>query len=126
MNDVLLQVTLIGHHLTVTGWKLVGYGGALMFTLRWFVQMAASHARQHSYMPALFWHMSLAGSVLLLAYFIWGRNDSVGIISNLFPCLVAAYNLQLVSRERRLAATAAGGGGIDSGGNCAIGRGDRI
>jgi hypothetical protein len=29
--------------------------------------------------------MSLAGSFLLLAYFIWGRNDSVGIISNLFP-----------------------------------------
>jgi lipid-A-disaccharide synthase-like uncharacterized protein len=45
--------------------------------------------------------MSLAGSFLLLAYFTLGRNDSVGILSNLFPCLVAAYNLRLDLRHRR-------------------------
>jgi lipid-A-disaccharide synthase-like uncharacterized protein len=101
MNDILLQLTVLGHPVAVTGWKLVGYGGALMFTGRWFVQMAASHARRRSHVPLLFWYMSLAGSFLLLSYFIWGRNDSVGIISNLFPCLVAVYNLQLATRARR-------------------------
>jgi lipid-A-disaccharide synthase-like uncharacterized protein len=31
--------------------------------------------------------------VLLLSYFIWGKNDSVGVLSNLFPMMVALYNL---------------------------------
>lgn len=106
MNETLLQTTLLGHAVTVTGWKLIGYAGTLMFTGRWFVQMAASHARQKSHVPQTFWYMSLAGSFLLLAYFIWGNNDSVGIISNLFPCLVAVYNLHLVAREGRVTAPA--------------------
>jgi lipid-A-disaccharide synthase-like uncharacterized protein len=110
MNEILAQLTLFGHTVVVTGWKLVGYGGALMFTGRWFVQMAASRARQRSHVPELFWYMSLAGSGLLLAYFIWGRNDSVGIISNLFPSLVAIYNLQLVARHRHKTGGAPEGG----------------
>jgi lipid-A-disaccharide synthase-like uncharacterized protein len=32
---------------------------------------------------------------LLLAYFIFGKNDSVGILSHLFPLLIALYNLRL-------------------------------
>lgn len=101
MNEVLVVVTLLGHTLVVTGWKLVGYSGTLLFTGRWFVQLAASRARHRPHMPALFWYMSLGGSFLLLAYFVWGRNDSVGVLSNLFPCLVALYNLKLEARHRR-------------------------
>ncbi len=107
MNEKLVVVTLLGHTLVVTGWKLVGYSGTLLFTGRWFVQLAASRARRRTHMPALFWYMSLAGSFLLLAYFIWGRNDSVGVLSNLFPCLVALYNLQLEARHRRRTGDAA-------------------
>ena len=44
--------------------------------------------------------MSIAGSLLLLSYFIFGKNDSVGIISNLFPTFVASYNLYLDYRRR--------------------------
>ena len=29
--------------------------------------------------------MSISGSLLLLPYFIFGKNDSVGVLSNLFP-----------------------------------------
>ena len=107
MNETLAVIHLLGHTLVVSGWKLVGYAGILLFTGRWFVQLAASRAKQRPHVPPLFWHMSLAGSFLLLAYFIWGRNDSVGILSNLFPCLVALYNLQLEARHRR--AQSAGG-----------------
>ena len=39
--------------------------------------------------------MSLMGSFCLLTYFIFGKNDSVGILSNIFPSLVALYNLIL-------------------------------
>ena len=42
--------------------------------------------------------MSLLGSALLLSYFIWGKNDSVGILSNLFPMGVALYNFVMHRR----------------------------
>jgi lipid-A-disaccharide synthase-like uncharacterized protein len=52
--------------------------------------------------PRLFWHMSLRGSVLLLSYFIFSdKRDSVGVLSNLFPCGIARYNLFLDGRHRR-------------------------
>ena len=35
--------------------------------------------------PTVFWLMSISGSLLLLSYFVFGKNDSVGILSNLFP-----------------------------------------
>jgi lipid-A-disaccharide synthase-like uncharacterized protein len=52
-------------------------------------------------MPRMFWYMSLTGSILVLSYFTLGKNDSVGIISNLFPAFVAAYNLWLDLTHRR-------------------------
>jgi lipid-A-disaccharide synthase-like uncharacterized protein len=43
----------------------------------------------------------VTGSLLLLAYFTFGKNDSVGILSNLFPALIAGYNLYLDLRGPR-------------------------
>jgi lipid-A-disaccharide synthase-like uncharacterized protein len=45
--------------------------------------------------------MSVSGSLLLLAYFTFGKNDSVGILSNLFPVFIALYNLYLELRSPR-------------------------
>ena len=101
MNDVL--IVMFG--VTVTPWKLVGYLGVFLFAGRWFVQLAASKAHGKPVMPTLFWYMSASGSVLLLCYFIFGKNDSVGVMSNLFPQFVALYNLYLDSKnKKRLAA----------------------
>jgi len=96
MNEVIANVFGV----VVTPWKLIGYIGALMFTGRWFVQMIYSRVYRRSVVPRVFWYMSIAGSLLLLSYFIFGKNDSVGIISNLFPTFVAAYNLYLDYRRR--------------------------
>lgn len=86
---------------TVTPWKLIGYLGVALFAGRWFVQLAASRRHGRPTMPALFWYMSIGGSVLLLSYFIFGKNDSVGVLSNLFPFAVALYNLYLHQRHRQ-------------------------
>ncbi len=51
--------------------------------------------------PTVFWLMSISGSLLLLSYFIFGKNDSVGILSNLFPATVACYNLALDLKNRK-------------------------
>lgn len=82
----------------VTPWKLVGYLGTLLFAGRWVVQVLATRRHGRPAFPSLFWTMSMGGSALLLAYFIWGKNDSVGILSNLFPMGVALYNFLMHRR----------------------------
>ena len=83
----------------LTTGKLVGYLGVALFTGRWFVQVAASRFSGRPVLPRLFWYMSMSGSLLLLSYFVFGKNDSVGILSNLFPLAVALYNLSLDFRS---------------------------
>lgn len=91
MNEVLF--TALGA--SVTPWKLVGYLGVFLFAGRWAVQLISSSRERKPTFPRLFWMMSLCGSTLLLLYFIFGKNDSVGILSNLFPACIALYNLYL-------------------------------
>jgi len=85
----------------VTPWKLVGYLGVLLFAGRWVVQLAATRRRGRPSFPGLFWWMSIAGSALLLGYFTFGKNDSVGVLSNLFPMGVALYNFLMHRRAAR-------------------------
>jgi lipid-A-disaccharide synthase-like uncharacterized protein len=88
---------VIGNYLgvTITPWKLVGYLGVALFAGRWLVQVYASRRRGRPTVPRVFWYMSVSGSLLLLTYFTFGKNDSVGILSNLFPVFIAGYNLYL-------------------------------
>ena len=95
---------------TLTPWKLVGYLGLALFTGRWLVQLYASRVEGRPTVPRMFWYMSVTGSALLLAYFTWGKNDSVGILSNLFPALIAIYNLYLDLRGARPASRSRHGG----------------
>jgi lipid-A-disaccharide synthase-like uncharacterized protein len=98
MNDALF----VWAGVIVTPWKVIGYAGILLFTSRWLVQLAASRSQGRSVVPKTFWYLSIAGSVLLLAYFTFGQNDSVGILAHLFPLLTASYNLFLeLKHERR-------------------------
>lgn len=95
MQSPIFEGEVNGYHLYITPWKLVGYAGVSLFGSRWIIQLIASKKNKRVTMPRLFWIMSLSGSICLLAYFIWGKNDSVGILSNIFPSVVALYNLFL-------------------------------
>jgi len=95
MDTILLQAFGV----TFTPWKLVGYVGVFLFTGRWFIQLFASRRAGKPVMPRMFWYMSVSGSTLLLLYFVFGKNDSVGILSNLFPIFVSSYNLYLDFRK---------------------------
>lgn len=97
MNEVLFHI----HNIGVTPWKLVGYLGVFLFAGRWFVQIHATRKRRRVHMPITFWWLSMAGSVLLLCYFTFGKNDSVGVLANLLPLVVATYNLAVELRDRR-------------------------
>jgi lipid-A-disaccharide synthase-like uncharacterized protein len=85
----------------ITPWKIIGFTGVAIFGGRWLVQLVASHLKKKPHFPLLFWYMSLCGSLLCLSYFIFGKNDSVGVFSNLFPATVASYNLYLELRNRK-------------------------
>ncbi|HWU77726.1 MAG: lipid-A-disaccharide synthase N-terminal domain-containing protein [Rhodanobacter sp.] len=85
----------------LTPWKIVGFAGTLMFTSRWFVQLYYTRKYKRVVMPLSFWWLSVCGSVLLLAYFVFGKNDSVGILSNFFPVFVSVYNLVVHLRHRK-------------------------
>jgi lipid-A-disaccharide synthase-like uncharacterized protein len=101
VNNELLTVDMFHRVWVITPWKLIGYFGALTFAGRWVVQVIASHRAGHSHLPRVFWYMSLVGSLCLLSYFCFSnKNDSVGILSNLFPTGVALYNLYLLEAGR--------------------------
>jgi lipid-A-disaccharide synthase-like uncharacterized protein len=99
MHEVFLEFSFFGKPVLVTAWKLIGYGGVAIFAGRWFVQAIASHRAGRSYIPRIFWYISLCGSLMLLSYFTFGKNDSVGILANLFPAFIAGYNLFLDIRH---------------------------
>ena len=85
----------------VTPWKLVGFIGALMFAGRWIVQALATKRAGRPMIPRSFWIISLLGSAMVTSYFVWGKNDAVGVLTNLLPASVAFYNLIMDIRASR-------------------------
>jgi lipid-A-disaccharide synthase-like uncharacterized protein len=59
-----------------TGWLLFGLLGNLVFSCRFLVQWIASERAGASVVPTLFWHLSLVGSLVLLAYALHRRDPS--------------------------------------------------
>lgn len=98
MNTPLPWLEWTGVHMSP--WKLIGLTGALMFGARWVVQFLASRRAGRPVIPRLFWTMSLIGSAMTLAYFMFSqKQDAVGILQNLFPAFTAAYSLYLDIRN---------------------------
>ena len=99
MNQPLVWLEWTGVHMSP--WKLIGLTGALMFGGRWLVQFVASRRAGKPVIPRLFWYMSVVGSLMTLFYFLFSaKQDSVGVLQNLFPSFVALYNLVLDIRHR--------------------------
>lgn len=99
MNQEILWLAWSGLH--VTPWKLIGYTGALLFGGRWLVQFIASKRHGKPVIPRAFWYMSVAGSLMTLSYFLFSaKQDSVGVLQNLFPAFTALYSLRLDIKHR--------------------------
>ncbi|MBV8141659.1 MAG: lipid-A-disaccharide synthase N-terminal domain-containing protein [Verrucomicrobia bacterium] len=85
--------------LVVTPWKIVGWMGSVVFSIRFFLQWIASERAKKSIIPIGFWECSLLGSLLALSYFAIYRRDSVGVIMTLMPLPLYVRNLYLKWRE---------------------------
>ncbi len=78
-------------------WFALGMLGQAAFFSRFLVQWVASERAGRSYIPRVFWWLSLAGSMLLLAYAIH-RKDPVFVLGQAFGWVVYARNLVLLRR----------------------------
>jgi lipid-A-disaccharide synthase-like uncharacterized protein len=83
----------------ITPWKIVGWSGSAIFSIRFFLQWIASERAKKSIIPIGFWECSVLGSVLALSYFAIYRRDSVGVLMTLAPLPLYIRNLYLKWRE---------------------------
>ena len=72
-----------------------------MFAGRWVVQALATKRAGRPMIPRSFWIISLLGSAMVTSYFVWGKNDAVGVLTNFLPASVAFYNLIMDIRASR-------------------------
>ena len=86
----------------VTPWKILGWLAAMLFAGRWLIQMHYSRKAGRPVIPRAYWVVSIVASLLLLSYWTLSpQRASVGVLQNLFPAFVAAYNLYLDIRYHR-------------------------
>ncbi len=82
-------------------WLAFGLLGTATFGSRFLVQWIASERAGQSVVPSIFWYLSIAGSVILLAYAIHLRNP-VFILAYLPNALIYWRNLSLIRKEERV------------------------
>jgi lipid-A-disaccharide synthase-like uncharacterized protein len=82
-------------------WKAVGWLGNAVFFSRFFVQWYATEKRRQVVVPALFWWLSLAGSLLLLSYAVFHQQDSVFIFAYAFTWIPYIRNLIIHYRHEK-------------------------
>ena len=81
-------------------WKVIGWIGNVIFSSRFVVQWHATEKKKEVVVPALFWWLSLTGSLTLLAYGL-SQRDSVFIFAYLFTWLPYIRNLVIHYRHER-------------------------
>jgi len=90
-------------------WLAIGFAGNAIFFSRFLIQWLASERAGRSYVPVIFWWLSIAGSLILLLYALH-RRDPVFTLAYLPNCVVYVRNLMLIRRERRRRSQMAGAG----------------
>lgn len=78
-------------------WVGLGLLGQVLFTGRMVVQWLVSEKSKKSVVPPAFWWMSLLGSSMLMAYFLW-RRDPIGLLGQTFGWFIYVRNLWMIYR----------------------------
>ncbi len=82
-------------------WKVVGWCGNIAFFSRFIIQWYCSEKSKRVVIPVIFWWLSLVGTILLLAYSIFYRRDSVFIFAYAFAWIPYIRNLIIHSKQDR-------------------------
>ncbi len=83
-------------------WLIIGFVGQAVFSLRFIIQWLVSEKEKKSVVPVMFWYLSIAGSLILLAYSIH-RKDPVFILGQLTGSFIYFRNIVLIKNEKRTA-----------------------
>jgi lipid-A-disaccharide synthase-like uncharacterized protein len=81
-------------------WLVFGLLGNVAFGSRFLVQWIASERAGESVVPLVFWHLSIAGSLILLVYAVHVESP-VFTIAYLPNSFVYFRNITLVKRKER-------------------------
>ena len=103
VRKILTQVEMSTHYLRSYGGEteVLRVSTPSTFGARWLVQFVATRRAGRPVIPRLFWYMSVVGSVMTLSYFLFSaKQDSVGVLQNLFPTFTALYSLYLDIQHR--------------------------
>jgi lipid-A-disaccharide synthase-like uncharacterized protein len=103
-----------GHFLGVEWgwWKVIGWTGNAVFSSRFLVQWYATEKKKEVVMPGAFWWLSLVGSLVLLAYSLFYKHDSVFIFSFAFSWFPYVRNLIIHYRHAQLKLDCPGCGAV--------------
>ncbi len=78
---------------------LFGFAGQFIFMARFLVQWYASERRGKSYVPTVFWWISIAGGLMLFVYAVL-REDVVFTAGQLLGLAIYIRNLMLIYRRQ--------------------------
>jgi lipid-A-disaccharide synthase-like uncharacterized protein len=94
---------LAKYTLTEIIWVCVGFVGTAIFGARFIVQWIASERRKRSYIPVVFWYLSIVGSLVLLTYSIY-RRDPVFIAGQSLNMIIYFRNIYLIAfrKDRKM------------------------
>ena len=77
---------------------IIGFGGQFIFASRFIVQWIYSEKKGESFIPVIFWYLSIFGGIGLLTYAIF-RKDPVIIVGQSFGIFIYLRNLFLIYKK---------------------------
>jgi lipid-A-disaccharide synthase-like uncharacterized protein len=77
---------------------IIGFIGQGLFASRFIFQWIYSEKKGESYIPVIFWYLSIFGGIGLLTYAIF-RKDPVIITGQLFGIFIYLRNLFLIYKK---------------------------
>lgn len=79
-------------------WIVVGFLGQLLFGSRFIIQWLKSEKRKESYVPVVFWYLSIGGGLILFLYALHIK-DIVFTIGQGAGIFIYFRNLVLIRRK---------------------------
>ena len=79
---------------------IIGFVGQGLFASRFIIQWIYSEKRGESFIPIIFWYLSIFGGLGLLTYAIF-RKDPVIITGQSFGIFIYLRNIILIYRENK-------------------------
>ena len=86
--------------MTIDIWLIIGFLAQGIFGTRFLIQWICSERKKESYIPLIFWYVSILGGMLLLFYAIH-RRDPVFIVGQSMGLIVYTRNLILIHQRNK-------------------------